>query len=127
MGRLKDAWQVLVGRDEYAIRSAAKLARIEAEWLEICSSLERVLPNLTSIEQRLRKAEERARKREREAPALPSDVAMSVPRFGRHTSPLKMRKAELRRARQATGTEGGAQAPPAAPRAGETVVEEETP
>lgn len=116
MGRITDAWNVLLGRNEFQIRKSAQLARIEAEWTSICSHIQSVLENLNSVDVRLRKREERARKRD-ETPAV-EPAQVSAPRFGRHTSPLKTRKRELREARQAlSGNKRGA------PPASETIVE----
>jgi hypothetical protein len=83
MGRLADAYRILVGRSdlsELKIRESAKLVRIEAEWLSICRSLEHTLQDLNLADDKLRKREERAEKRAKAAtPATPVQQFPSAP------------------------------------------------
>ncbi len=72
MGRIADAWQTLIGRSDFQIRAAAKLVRIEAEWLTICRSMEHTLQDLNLADDKLRKREERAAKRVVAATPAPS-------------------------------------------------------
>ena len=62
MGRVGDAWKVLVGRSDPQIRAVAKLARIEAEWLEICSAIESMIEQWNHAADRLRQREKRVAK-----------------------------------------------------------------
>lgn len=128
MGRLADAWTVLRGRHDFQIRSAAQLARIEAEWVAMCSQIQNLLESLNYANDKLRKREERAERKKQAESGPAAEAASALPRFGRHNAPLKLRKRELRRAaRQATGTEGEVPRPPVAAKPGETVIEEEQP
>lgn len=62
MGRLREAWRTLLGRGDVQIRAHAKLARIEAEWAEICTSIEETMLQLNLASDRLRKQKERREK-----------------------------------------------------------------
>ena len=91
MGRIADAWQTLIGRSDFQIRAAAKLVRIEAEWLTICRSMEHTLQDLNLADDKLRKREERAAKRvTATTPAEPVEVSAVAP------SPKEALRARLR-------------------------------
>lgn len=84
MGRVKDAWQTLIGRSDVQIRGHAKLVRIEAEWFAICRAIEHTLQDLNTAHEKLRKREERAAKRVKEAtPPDPATVAVPPALTGR--------------------------------------------
>lgn len=88
MGRVKDAWNTLMGRQTVQIRAHAKLARIEAEWLEICAAIESMIETWNHAADRLRQREKRVAKATSKAesagppPAAP-DVANVIPLTGR--------------------------------------------
>lgn len=95
MGRLTDAYKVLVGRtdlDSLRSRAHVKLARIEAEWCEILQVIERAMRTIQLDNDALRKREERAAKRAAKAtPAQPAQVSPPS-----SASPKEALKARLR-------------------------------
>lgn len=95
MGRLADAYRILVGRSDLAdlkSREHAKLVRIEADWLSICRSMEHTLQDLNLADDKLRKREERAVKREKAS--TPVDPVRQVPPAS--ASPKEAMRARLR-------------------------------
>lgn len=92
MGRLTDAYRILVGRSDHQIEEHAKLVRIEAEWFRICRSIEHVLQDLNLADDKLRKREERAAKR---VPA-PTPAAPVATPAALSASPKEALRARLR-------------------------------
>lgn len=60
MGRFRDAWKTLRGRQDVQIRQHALLAQIAAEWASIASEIYNVMENLNRLDARLKKREQRA-------------------------------------------------------------------
>ena len=87
MGRLRDAVQTLRGKTDVQIRQHAQLVRIQAEWTGICTHINNVLENLTTLDGRIKKREQRAAKA---VPAEPTHAPVPTPK------PWKTRKDELR-------------------------------
>lgn len=71
MGRIRDAWETLLGRDDTGIRREAALLRIETEWTAICTDIAATMESLNRLDARLKKREQRAAKKAKDEPTPP--------------------------------------------------------